>query len=119
DRSEQIGKVVRARWEQIGSDVPEVGDIRGLGAMIGVEFVRDPSTRTPFPEYLDALLGESISRGLVTVGCGLYHNVLRHLIPLVISDDDLEEGLDVLAESAVAARRSGAIGDRSAEVEGE
>ena len=49
----------------------------------------------------------------------MYHNVLRHLIPLVISDDELEEGLDVLAESAVAARRSRAITDRSAEVEGE
>jgi 4-aminobutyrate aminotransferase/(S)-3-amino-2-methylpropionate transaminase len=119
ERSEQIGKVVRARWEQIGSEVPEVGEIRGLGAMIGVEFVRDPASRTPFPEYLDALLGESISRGLVTVGCGLYHNVLRHLIPLVISDDELEEGLDVLAASAASARRSAGLRDHAAEVEGD
>jgi 4-aminobutyrate aminotransferase-like enzyme len=119
DRSEQIGKVVRARWEQIGSEVPEVGEIRGLGAMIGVEFVRDPATRAPFPEYLDGLLHESISRGLVTVGCGLYHNVLRHLIPLVISDDELEEGLDVLAASAVSARRTAGVRDRASEVEGD
>src|SRR5207244_12407881 len=93
DRSEQIGKVIRARWEQIGSEVPEVGEIRGLGAMIGVEFVRDRATRAPFPEYLDALLRESISRGLVTVGCGLYHDVLRPLLPLVIADDELGEAL--------------------------
>ena len=71
--------------------------------MIGVEFVRDPATRAPFPEYLDGLLHESISRGLVTVGCGLYHNVLRHLVPLVISDKELDEGLEVLSEAAVAA----------------
>jgi 4-aminobutyrate aminotransferase/(S)-3-amino-2-methylpropionate transaminase len=117
-RSEQIGKAVRARWEQIGAEVPEVGEIRGVGAMVGVEFVRDRETKEPAGEYLDAVLRESISRGLVTVGCGMYHNVLRHLIPLVISDDDLEEGLDVLAESAVAARRSRAISDRAAGVEG-
>jgi 4-aminobutyrate aminotransferase/(S)-3-amino-2-methylpropionate transaminase len=117
-RSEEIGKVVRARWEQIAADVPEVGEIRGVGAMVGVEFVRDRETKEPAPGYLDAVLRESISRGLVTVGCGLYHNVLRHLIPLVISDDDLEEGLDVLAASAVAARRSRAISERAAEVEG-
>jgi 4-aminobutyrate aminotransferase/(S)-3-amino-2-methylpropionate transaminase len=86
--------------------------------MVGVEFVRDRETKEPAGAYLDAVLRESISRGLVTVGCGMYHNVLRHLIPLVISDDDLEEGLDVLAESAVAARRSWAISDRAAEVEG-
>ena len=96
-----------------------MGEIRGVGAMVGVEFVKDRETKEPAPEYLDAVLRESISRGLVTVGCGLYHNVLRHLIPLVISDDDLEEGLDVLAASAVAARRSAAIRDRAAEVEGE
>jgi 4-aminobutyrate aminotransferase-like enzyme len=119
ERSEQIGKMVRARWDQIGAEVPEVGEIRGLGAMIGVEFVRDRATKAPFPEYLDALLRESLSRGLVTVSCGLYHNVLRHLIPLVISDDDLEEGLDVLAASAASARRSAGIRDRAAEVEGD
>jgi 4-aminobutyrate aminotransferase/(S)-3-amino-2-methylpropionate transaminase len=118
ERSEEIGKVVRSRWEQIASEVPEVGEIRGVGAMVGVEFVKDRETKAPAPEYLDAVLRESISRGLVTVGCGLYHNVLRHLIPLVIPDDDLEEGLDVLAASAVAARRSAAIQDRAAEVEG-
>lgn len=118
ERSEEIGKVVRSRWEQIASEVPEVGEIRGVGAMVGVEFVKDRETKAPAPGYLDAVLRESISRGLVTVGCGLYHNVLRHLIPLVIPDDDLEEGLDVLAASAVAARRSAAIQDRAAEVEG-
>jgi 4-aminobutyrate aminotransferase/(S)-3-amino-2-methylpropionate transaminase len=118
ERSEEIGKVVRSRWEQIGSEVPEVGEIRGVGAMVGVEFVNDRESKAPAPDYLDAVLRESISRGLVTVGCGLYHNVLRHLIPLVIPDDDLEEGLDVLAASAVAARRSAAIRDRAAEVEG-
>ena len=46
---------------------------------------------------------ETQKRGVVTVSCGIYHNVLRHLMPLVITDQQLDEGLDVLADSAVAA----------------
>jgi 4-aminobutyrate aminotransferase/(S)-3-amino-2-methylpropionate transaminase len=106
DRSEQVGKIVRSRWEEIARDVPEVGDIRGLGAMIGVEMVRDRASKRPAGEYLSAFMRETQKRGVVTVSCGIYHNVLRHLLPLVITDEQLEEALDVLAESAVAARGS-------------
>jgi 4-aminobutyrate aminotransferase/(S)-3-amino-2-methylpropionate transaminase len=56
-------------------------------------------------------------RGVVTVSCGIYHNVLRHLVPLVITDEQLEEGLDVLAESALSAR--GAAGEAAKAFEGE
>jgi 4-aminobutyrate aminotransferase/(S)-3-amino-2-methylpropionate transaminase len=59
---------------------------------------------------------ETQRRGVVTVSCGIYHNVLRHLVPLVITDEQLDEALDVLAESALAARGRGA-GVR--EIEGE
>ena len=118
ERSEQVGKTVRSRWEQIAAEVPEVGEIRGIGAMVGVEFVTDRESKQPAPAFLDALMRETISRGVITVGCGIYHNVLRHLIPLVISDDELEEGLEVLAEAAVAARRTAGIRDRASEVEG-
>jgi 4-aminobutyrate aminotransferase/(S)-3-amino-2-methylpropionate transaminase len=105
ERAEAIGKTLRGRWEQIAQDVPEVGDIRGLGAMVGVEFVRDRETKEPHEEIVGRLMAEAMKRGVLTVPCGPYHNVLRHLIPLVITDAELEEGLDVLAESAVAARR--------------
>ena len=84
--AEQIGKTVRARWEQIAGDVDEVGDIRGLGAMLGVEFVADRGTKEPNEAFLGAIVGGAMRRGLVTVSCGVYHNVLRHLIPLVITD---------------------------------
>jgi 4-aminobutyrate aminotransferase/(S)-3-amino-2-methylpropionate transaminase len=104
ERSEQIGKVIRSRWEEIARDVPEVGDIRGLGAMIGVEMVRDRDSREPAGEYLSAFMRETQKRGVVTVSCGIYHNVLRHLLPIVITDEQLDEALDVLADSAVAAR---------------
>ena len=104
ERADVVGKAIRARWEEIERDVPEVGEIRGLGSMIGVEMVKDRATREPDPDYLGRLLAETQRRGLISVSCGVYHNVLRHLVPLVITDEQLEEGLDVLAHSALAAR---------------
>ena len=105
DRAEQIGKTIRARWEEVARDVPEIGEIRGLGAMVGVEFVHDPETKEPAPELVAGLLKEAMARGVVAVSCGIYKNVVRHLLPLVITDEQLAEGLDVLAEAAVAARK--------------
>lgn len=104
ERADVVGKTIRARWEELATQIPEVGDIRGLGAMIGVEMVKDRGSKEPDGDYLDRLMAETQKRGLITVGCGMYHNVLRHLVPLVIMDEQLDESLDVLAESAVAAR---------------
>jgi 4-aminobutyrate aminotransferase/(S)-3-amino-2-methylpropionate transaminase len=103
DRAEVVGKSIRTRWEALEQEVPEVGEIRGLGSMIGVEMVKDRQTREPDPDFIRRLMGETQKRGLITVSCGVYHNVLRHLVPLVISDDQLDEGLDALGASAVAA----------------
>jgi len=103
-RAEIVGKAIRARWEDLANEVPQLGDIRGLGSMIGVEFVKDRDTREPDPAYLDRLMAETQRRGLITVGCGIHHNVLRHMTPLVITDEQLDEALDVLGESALAAR---------------
>ena len=108
ERADQVGKTLRARWEQVAQEVPEIGEIRGLGAMVGVEFVEDRATKQPNEEILGALIGRAMKNGVVAVSCGMYHNVLRHLIPLVITDDELDEGLDVLAEATVAASRGGA-----------
>ena len=103
-RAEVVGKAIRSRWEEIANDVPEVGEVRGLGAMVGVEMVSDRQTKEPAGGYLSAFMRETQLRGVATVPCGVYHNVLRHLVPLVITDEQLDEGLDVLAESALAAR---------------
>jgi 4-aminobutyrate aminotransferase/(S)-3-amino-2-methylpropionate transaminase len=104
ERSVQVGKAVTARWEDLATRVDEVGEVRGVGAMVGVEFVTDRATKEPNEAYLGAIVGECMRRGLITVSCGVYHNVLRHLIPLVISDDELDEALDVMAEAAMEAR---------------
>jgi 4-aminobutyrate aminotransferase/(S)-3-amino-2-methylpropionate transaminase len=113
ERADQVGKTIRSRWEQIADQVDEVGEIRGMGAMIGVEFVTDRQTREPNQGYLGTFVREAMSRGAITVSCGVYHNVLRYLVPLVITDAELEEGLDVMADSALMAHGAGS-GDRPA-----
>lgn len=104
ERAEQLGKTIRARWEDVARETPEIGEIRGLGSMLGVEFVVDRETKEPNAELVGKIIGNAAERGLVAVNCGIYKNVLRHLMPLVITDEQLEEGLDVLVESARAAR---------------
>lgn len=118
ERADELGKSLRAGWEHIAEDTPEVGEIRGVGAMIGVEFVEDRETRAPNADFLGAVVRGAMRRGLVTVTCGPYHNVLRHLVPLVITDEELDEGLAVLAESAAEARTSAGRKD-TLEPEGE
>jgi 4-aminobutyrate aminotransferase/(S)-3-amino-2-methylpropionate transaminase len=75
--------------------------------MIGVEFVQDRESREPNEGFLGSVVAGAMERGLVTVTCGAYHNVLRHLIPLVITDEELDEGLEVLAAAVAGARTAG------------
>ena len=104
ERAEVIGKTIRARWESLADEVAQVGEVRGVGAMVGVEFVKDRDTKEPDEEYLGRLVRATQERGVVTLGCGIYHNVLRHLVPGVITDEQLEEGLDAIADAALAVR---------------
>jgi 4-aminobutyrate aminotransferase/(S)-3-amino-2-methylpropionate transaminase len=104
-RAEQVGKTIRSRWEDVAARVGQVGEVRGVGAMIGVEFVKDGETKEPDEAFVGRVVREAMSKGVVAVTCGPYHNVIRHLMPLVITDEELDEGLDVLAEVALAAGR--------------
>jgi 4-aminobutyrate aminotransferase len=93
-----LGESIRDRLEQIGENHPEIGEVRGLGPMLALEFVE----RTP--DRAKAVVSAAFERGLVLLSCGLYGNVIRLLPALTISDDELDEGLAILEESlAVAA----------------
>ena len=104
ERATHLGKAIADRWEEVSAEAPEIGEIRGLGAMIGVEFVKDPETKEPNPELVGKIIQHAFQNGVVSVNCGIYRNVLRHLIPLVITDEELEEGLDVLADAVADAQ---------------
>jgi 4-aminobutyrate aminotransferase/(S)-3-amino-2-methylpropionate transaminase len=103
DRAEQVGKQIRSRWEEVAGDVEQIGEVRGVGAMIGVEFVDHRESKAPNKDLVSDVMNAGIRRGVVSVSCGIYKNVLRHLVPLVITDEQLAEGLDVLADSTVTA----------------
>jgi 4-aminobutyrate aminotransferase/(S)-3-amino-2-methylpropionate transaminase len=113
ERAEQVGKTIRARWEEVAQDVPEIGEVRGVGGMIGVEFVKDRLTKQPNEDIVGAIIQDAMGKGVIAVSCGPYHNVIRHLMPLVISDEELDEGLDVLAQAA-----SGASGRKARSASG-
>jgi len=104
ERAEMVGKSIRARWEDAARDIPEVGEIRGLGAMVGVEFVKDRETKEPDHDIVAGTTSRTTARGVISVGCGIYKSVLRHLMPIAISDEQLAEGLDVMVGAAVDSR---------------
>ena len=100
-RAGGIGRAVQARVARWLERFPILGDVRGLGAMWGLELVRDPATREPAKNETAALAKACYERGLITITAGTYGNVVRTLMPLVITDDELGEGLDVM-EAALA-----------------
>ncbi len=106
-RALRIGERVQARAEKWAKEIPLVGDVRGLGAMRAVELVRDRATREPAKEETNGVAKHCYEHGLITITAGTYGNVIRTLMPLVISDAELEEGLGVL-ENALHAVAAGA-----------
>ena len=100
DRSVEIGKKVTARYKEIQKNYPVVGDVRGLGGMIGIEFVKDPETKEPDAALTADIIQTCAKNGLLVEGAGTYNNVIRFLAPLVITEEQLEAGLDIF-EAAV------------------
>ena len=98
-RARQIGATLSARLGQLATVHPEIGEVRGRGAMMAVEIVRPDGSKTPDAALTKAVLAGCARRGLLMLGCGTYGNVIRMLPPLVISDDLLEEAMDILAEA--------------------
>jgi 4-aminobutyrate aminotransferase/(S)-3-amino-2-methylpropionate transaminase len=101
-RAVTIGNVMRARMLEWKTRWPQVGDVRGLGAMLAIELVRDAETKAPAPELATGVIDEALQRGLILLRAGVYGNCIRVLCPLTISDGELDEGLGVW-EDALAA----------------
>ena len=111
-RAEQIGTRFDARAREWKKRWPLIGDVRGLGAMRALELVRPGATREPAKEETDKVLRHCLEHGLILVSAGSYGNVIRLLMPLVITDQEFDEGLQVIegalmsvAESLEAAPR--------------
>ncbi|NGO80572.1 4-aminobutyrate--2-oxoglutarate transaminase [Streptomyces sp. YC504] len=98
-KAKKIEQIMKARLTAIQDKYEIVGDIRGRGAMIAIELVKDPATKEPDAEATAALAKACHAEGLLVLTCGTYGNVLRFLPPLVIGEDLLNEGLDILEQA--------------------
>lgn len=102
ERSMEIGRIARERFLSFQQKYPVVGDVRGLGGMLGLEFVTDQTSRQPNAAFVNNLVQEALKRGLMIENAGTYGNVIRFLAPLVMTDEQLSAGLDILEESIKA-----------------
>jgi 4-aminobutyrate aminotransferase / (S)-3-amino-2-methylpropionate transaminase / 5-aminovalerate transaminase len=102
ERAVQLGETIRARMESWRARWEAIGDVRGLGAMLAIELVHDRATKDPAPEIASAIVEAAAERGLLLLKCGIYSNCIRVLLPLVISEAELDEGLGVWEQALTA-----------------
>lgn len=101
DRSMEIGKKVMDRYLAMKEKYECVGDVRGLGGMIGIEFVKDKTSKEPDAALTTAIISECAAHGLLVEGAGTYNNVIRFLAPLVMTDEQLEAGLTIFENAVI------------------
>jgi 4-aminobutyrate aminotransferase/(S)-3-amino-2-methylpropionate transaminase len=101
-RAEVLGGAIRARMLDWQARRAEIGDVRGLGAMLAIELVRDPATKQPAPELVERIVDEALQRGLLLLKAGVDGNCIRVLCPLTTSDAELEDGLRAWEEALAA-----------------
>jgi 4-aminobutyrate aminotransferase / (S)-3-amino-2-methylpropionate transaminase / 5-aminovalerate transaminase len=101
-RSREIGHAVTERFSKLQERFPMVGDVRGLGGMVAMELVKDRTTREPDAHAASDVLAAAHRRGLVLIKAGMYDNVLRVLVPLCVTDEQLKQGLDIFEDSLAA-----------------
>jgi 4-aminobutyrate aminotransferase/(S)-3-amino-2-methylpropionate transaminase len=96
EHASRLGETLRARLDELASRHPGIGDVRGLGPMLALEL----EERTP--DRAKAVVDAGFEHGLLLLSCGLYGNVIRLLPPLTITDEELDEGLDLLDQALAA-----------------
>jgi len=102
-QSVRMGETIQARLRDMAGRIPAIGEVRGIGPMAAIELVTDRETKEPAADVAAATVAGALERGLLLLKTGIYDNVLRVLVPISATDDDLETGLSRLEESLVAA----------------
>lgn len=104
-KAKQLGETLHTAFKGMQEKYEIIGDVRGVGPMIALELVKDRHTKTPAPEETRALVKYCFERGLLILACGTHGNVLRFLMPLVITEAQLQRGLDIINDGFAAIRR--------------
>ncbi|MDO4467273.1 MAG: aspartate aminotransferase family protein [Bacillota bacterium] len=98
-KAKHIGEVVTSRYLELQKKYPVIGDVRGLGAMIGIEFVTDKETKEPATKLVSDIIACAMQKGLLLESCGTYNNTIRFLAPLTMSDEQMEKGLEIFEQA--------------------
>ena len=101
-RAQILGEALRTRMLAWQARWGRIGDVRGLGAMLAIELVRDPATKEPAPELAEAVVGAALQRGLLLLKAGVNGNCIRVLCPLTTSEAELDDGLRAWEEALIA-----------------
>ncbi|HWN71457.1 MAG TPA: 4-aminobutyrate--2-oxoglutarate transaminase [Haliangium sp.] len=105
ERAARLGVTLRERLDTVRSKVPQIAEVRGLGAMVSIE-LQQPGTRAPDPDFTRRVQQRAMEQGLLILTCGVYANVIRLLMPLTIPEPLFAQGLDILEGSLVQAAQS-------------
>ena len=98
-----FGEEIMARLNGMAERHQVIGEVRGIGPMAAIELVKDRESREPAADVATATVAGALERGLLLLKTGIYDNVLRILVPITATEEDLELGLDRLEESLAAA----------------
>jgi 4-aminobutyrate aminotransferase len=105
ENARREGEHLMARLRELQKKYPVIGDVRGLGLMVGTEFVRSASDKSPNVKLRDRILDESYRRGLILLPCG--KSSIRYIPPLVITREEIDEGVEILDQAIGVAQRAG------------
>jgi 4-aminobutyrate aminotransferase/(S)-3-amino-2-methylpropionate transaminase len=97
-KAEVLGKKLKERFDAWQQEFELIGEVRGLGPMLALELVRDRETKEPAADQAKALVKFCYAKGLILLSCGSFGNVIRTLMPLVITDEQLERGFAIMEE---------------------
>lgn len=103
-RAKKLGEKLQVILCSFKDKHPLVGDVRGVGPMMAIELVHDRADKTPAPDKAKALVKYCLERNLLILACGTYGNVIRFLMPLVITDEQLEQGMHIVDNGLTAIR---------------
>jgi 4-aminobutyrate aminotransferase / (S)-3-amino-2-methylpropionate transaminase / 5-aminovalerate transaminase len=101
-RGTEIGERIRGRFEEWAARHENIGEVRGLGPMLAIEFVTDRSSKTPAPEIASAVLEHALGSGLILLKAGIHSNCVRVLVSLVATDEQIDEALDIFGAAVEA-----------------
>lgn len=102
-KAQHVGERYMGAMKELQKKYPVIGDVRGMGAMVGVEFVTDPATKEPATKLVADIVQNALQKGLMIESSGLHSNVIRFLAPLCITDEQLDRGVAIIDEAIAEA----------------